>query len=59
MRRYLLDEHIPPIYRTQLLYHEPSLTVLEIGDEGVPAICRERTYIGSVTPECALILYSR
>ncbi|MDE0469539.1 MAG: DUF5615 family PIN-like protein [Candidatus Poribacteria bacterium] len=37
MRRYLLDEHIPPIYRTQLLYHESSLTVLEIGDQGVPA----------------------
>ena len=38
MRRYLLDEHIPPIYQTQLLYHEPSLTVLAIGDEGAPAI---------------------
>lgn len=37
MRLYLLDEHIPPIYRTQLLYHEPSLTVLTIGDEGAPA----------------------
>lgn len=38
MRRYLLDEHIPPIYQTQLLYHETSLTVLAIGDEGAPAI---------------------
>ncbi|MDE0636887.1 MAG: DUF5615 family PIN-like protein [Candidatus Poribacteria bacterium] len=38
MRRYLLDEHIPPVYQTQLLYHEPSLTVLAIGDEGAPAI---------------------
>ena len=37
MRRYLLDEHIPPIYQMQLLYHEPSLTVLTIGDEGAPA----------------------
>ena len=37
MRRYLLDEHIPPAYHTQLLYHEPSLTVLAIGDEGAPA----------------------
>lgn len=36
MRRYLLDEHIPPIYQTQLLYHEPSLTVLTIGNEGAP-----------------------
>jgi hypothetical protein len=40
MRRYLLDEHIPPIYRTQLLYHEPSLTILAIGDEGAPATGR-------------------
>ena len=30
-RLYLLDEHIPPVYQTQLLYHEPSLTVLAIG----------------------------
>ena len=37
MRRYLLDEHIPPIYRTQLLYHEPSLTVLIVSDEDAPA----------------------
>lgn len=37
MRRYLLDEHVPPIYGTQLLYHEPSLTVLAMGDEGAPA----------------------
>lgn len=37
MRLYLLDEHIPPVYQTQLLYHEPSLTVLAIGDEGAPA----------------------
>lgn len=37
MRRYLLDEHIPPTYRTQLLYHEPSLTVLIVGDKDTPA----------------------
>ena len=36
MRRFLIDENISPRYRTQLLYHEPSLTVLAIGDEGVP-----------------------
>ena len=36
MRRYLIDENISPKYRTQLLYHEPSLTVLVIGDEGAP-----------------------
>ena len=37
MRRYLLDEHIPPAYCTQLLYHEPLLTVLIVGDEDAPA----------------------
>ena len=36
MRRYLIDENISPQYRTQLLYHELSLTVLAIGDEGAP-----------------------
>lgn len=36
MRRYLLDENISGVYRTQLLHHEPSLTVLMIGDEGAP-----------------------
>ena len=36
MRRYLIDENISPQYRTQLLYHEPSLTVLSVGDEGAP-----------------------
>ena len=37
MRRYLIDENISGVYRTQLLHHEPSLTVLMIGDEGAPA----------------------
>ncbi|RKU18653.1 hypothetical protein C6500_12640 [Candidatus Poribacteria bacterium] len=37
MRRFLIDENISPQYRTQLLYHEPSLRVLVIGDEGTPA----------------------
>jgi hypothetical protein len=37
MRRFLIDENISPRYRTQLLYHEPSLTVLAVGDEGAPA----------------------
>ena len=36
MSSYLLDEHIPSAYRTQLVYHEPSLTVWKIGDEGAP-----------------------
>ena len=37
MLRYLIDENISPKYRTQLYYHEPSLTVLVIGDDGAPA----------------------
>ena len=37
MRRFLIDENISPEYRTQLLNHEPSLTVLVIGDEDAPA----------------------
>ena len=36
MRRFLIDENISPQYRTQLFYHEPSLTVLAVGDEGAP-----------------------
>ena len=36
MSSYLLDEHIPLAYRTQLVYHEPSLRVWMIGDEGAP-----------------------
>ena len=37
MRRFLIDENLSGIYRTQLLRHEPSLKVKVIGDEGVPA----------------------
>ena len=36
MRRFLIDENISPQYRTQLLNHELSLTVLVIGDEDAP-----------------------
>ena len=36
MRRFLIDENISPQHRTQLLNHEPSLTVLVIGDEDTP-----------------------
>ena len=36
MRRFLIDENISPQHRTQLLKHEPSLTVLVIGDEDAP-----------------------
>ena len=37
MRRYLIDENLSPAYREQLRYHEPSLTVLRVGDEGAPS----------------------
>ena len=37
MRRYLIDENLSPAYRDQLHYHEPSLTVLRVGDVGAPA----------------------
>jgi hypothetical protein len=30
MINYLLDEHVPPLYRAQLLRREPSLTVWRI-----------------------------
>ena len=36
MWRFLIDENMTPEYRTQLLRHEPSLTVLAVGDEGAP-----------------------
>ena len=36
MRRFLIDENISPEYRTQLLRHESSLTVLAVGDEAAP-----------------------
>lgn len=36
MRRYLIDENISKIYCSQLLYHEPSLTVLMVGDDAAP-----------------------
>jgi len=36
MLKYLLDEHVSPAYRKQLLRREPGLTVNLIGDPGVP-----------------------
>lgn len=33
---YLLDEHMPLAYRTQLLSREPGLTIWKIGMPGVP-----------------------
>lgn len=35
--RYLLDEHIAPAYRVQLLRAAPDLDVWLIGDPGAPA----------------------
>ena len=34
--RYLLDEHVNPLYRTELLKLEPSMTVWGIGILGAP-----------------------
>ncbi len=34
--RYLLDEHIAPAYRSQLLRADPDLEVWIIGDPGAP-----------------------
>lgn len=33
----LLDEHVSPAYRKQLMRHEPGLTVNIVGDFGAPA----------------------
>ena len=35
--RFLVDENIDPIYRTQLLRKEPKLLVWRIGDPGTPS----------------------
>jgi hypothetical protein len=37
VKRLLLDEHIPPLYRVQLRRRDPGLTIWQIGDEGAPA----------------------
>ena len=34
--QYLLDENMPPVYRDQLLNHQPDLIVWMVGDPGVP-----------------------
>ncbi len=48
MISYLLDEHIPPLYRAQMVRREPDLTVWRIGDEGAPA---------RGTPDPAILLW--
>jgi len=37
MLKYLLDEHVSPAYRKQLLRREPGLMVHIVGDPGAPA----------------------
>ena len=34
--RYLLDENVDPLFRTELLRREPSLVVWRVGDPGAP-----------------------
>ncbi len=34
--RYLLDEHVDPLYRTELLKREPTMTIWRIGILGAP-----------------------
>src|SRR2546426_11750012 len=36
MKRLLLDEHVPSLYRVQLRRRQPTLTIWQIGDEGAP-----------------------
>lgn len=35
--RYLLDEHVDPLFRRELLRREPTLVIWRIGEPGVPA----------------------
>jgi hypothetical protein len=35
--RYLMDENLGPIYKTQLLMRMPELRVFAVGDPGTPA----------------------
>lgn len=34
--KYLLDEHVDPLYQTQILRRAPDLTIWMIGDAGAP-----------------------
>ena len=36
MMRLLTDEHVPPLYRTQLLRRNPELTIWRVGSVGTP-----------------------
>lgn len=35
--RYLLDENVTPVFRTELLKREPRLIVWKVGDPGAPS----------------------
>ena len=41
--RFLLDENVDPLYRSELLRHEPSLTVWRVGDISAPSAIRRLT----------------
>lgn len=34
--KYLLDEHVPPLFQTQLVRRETTLTVWKVADPGAP-----------------------
>ncbi len=34
--KYLLDEHVDPLYQTQMLRRAPELTIWKVGDAGAP-----------------------
>lgn len=36
--RYLLDENVNPLYRTELLKHEPTLVIWKVGSPGAPPL---------------------
>ncbi|MDI6768460.1 MAG: DUF5615 family PIN-like protein [Anaerolineales bacterium] len=53
--RFLLDENVDPLYRSELLRHEPSLIVWRVGDISAPpdstldpdilVWCEERSFL--------------
>jgi hypothetical protein len=36
--RYLLDENLDPLFRTELLRREPALVVWKVGSPGAPSL---------------------
>jgi hypothetical protein len=37
LQQFLLDQHLTPEYRTQLLRREPGLVIRRVGEPGAPA----------------------